>query len=150
MNQLPIKNQKGFTLAEIVVVFSIFLMVISITFVSLKPLIRHIQVNNFLEQLQLDAAYSQMYALSNYKDVQIIFFPESHRYEITTGFNKLILVKRSYSSKIGIQLITLPATVTYLANGTIKKAGKMYVRYYDDVYTFVFLFGKGQTYVEKM
>ena len=150
MNRLTLHNQKGFTFAEIVVVLAIFFIVISITFVSLKPLIRHIQVNNFFEQLQLDAAYSQMYALSNYKEVQIIFFPENHSYEITAGFNKLSLVKRGYSSKIAIQPITLPTTVIFLANGTIKKAGKMYVHYYDDVYAFVFLFGKGQTYVEKL
>ncbi|HHY73031.1 MAG TPA: type II secretion system protein [Bacillus bacterium] len=149
MNVVHIKKENGYTLAEVLIVLTIFFLVITLTMVSFKPLVRQLQINYFFKQLQLDISYSQIYAISHFKDVNIIFYPESHRYEIIPGFNGSRLVNRSYSKGIKIELVTLPANVTFLANGTIRKAGKMYVHFYDDKYTFVFLFGKGQTYVEK-
>jgi competence protein ComGD len=124
-------------------------MVITITSVSFKPLIQHLEIKYFFKQLQHDIAYSQMYAMGNYKDVLIRFYPETNRYVITPSYEQSIL-KRTYSKNIKLTLATLPTTVIFRPDGKIQKAGKMYVYHKKDIYTFVFLFGKGQTYVEKL
>lgn len=150
MDGTEFKYQKGYTLVEALIVLSIFFIILSITVLSFKPLIRQLQINDFFEQLQLDIAYSQYYALSHNRDVHIKFSPDHYSYEITSGFTEPSLIHRSYSKNIDLQLVTLPATVTFLSNGTIKRAGKMNISYDDELYSFVFLFGKGQTYVEKL
>lgn len=142
-------KENGYTLAEVLVVLTIVMIMTTFTVVSFKPLIRHLEIDYFFKQLQLDVSYTQMYAMSNHSNIQIIFYPERYRYVVSQD-QKTILLRRNYSSSIDVQLITLPATVMFYANGTIKKAGKMYVRYNGSLYSFVFLFGKGQTYVEKL
>lgn len=144
------KNKSGYSLVEVLIVFTIILLVVTITSISFAPLYKHIQISRFFNQLQLDVSYAQIYALNNFRDVHIVFYPENHRYKISSGQLEPNLIERDYSNKIDIELLTLSSTVTFLANGTIKKAGKMYVRYDEDIYSFVFLFGKGQTYVEKL
>lgn len=144
------KSQKGYTLAEVMIVFSLFIMIINITFMSFKPLYRHFQINNFFQQLQLDISYAKIYAINHNKEVHLTFLPESHQYIIYTGGFSSNLIKRSFSENINLELGTLPSTLTFLQNGTLRKSGKMYIRYDEDYYVFVFLFGKGLTYVKKL
>lgn len=144
-------KQAGYTLAEVLIVLTIFLMVITITSVSFKPLLQQLEIKYFFKQLQLDIAYSQMYAMGNYKDAFIRFYPENNRYVISpSGYNQKSLIDRTYSKNIKIKPETLSTTVTLRRDGNIEKAGMMHVYHHDDTYRFVFLFGKGQTYVEKL
>lgn len=145
-----INLEKGYTLVEALIVLSLVFIVTTISFVSFQPLHRHLQINHFFNQLQLDISYAQMYAMSHNNDVHISFLPASHQYIVQPGGFQPSLIKRSFSEKIDLQLSTLPATVTFMQTGMIRMSGKMYVRYYNDYYVFVFLFGKGQTYVNKL
>lgn len=143
-------KQAGYTLAEILIVLTIFFMVMTITAMSFKPLLQQLEIKYFFKQLQLDIVYSQMYAMGNYKDAFIRFYPENHRYVISpSGYGKN-LIDRTYSENIEIELDTLPTTVTLRRDGNIERAGVMRVYHHSDTYRFVFLFGKGQTYVEKL
>lgn len=149
MKPNKLNKQAGYTLVETLIVFTIFLMIITITSLSFKSVMQQLEIKYFFRQLQHDIAYSQMYAMGNYKEVYIRFYPEANRYVITPSYEQSIL-KRTYSNNIRITLGTLPTTVIFRPDGGIQKAGKMYVYHKKDIYTFVFLFGKGQTYVEKM
>lgn len=144
-------KQAGYTLVEMLIVLTILLMVITITSVSFKPFFQQLEIKYFFKQLQLDIAYSQMYAMGNYKDAFIRFYPEDNRYVISpNGYYQKSLVDRTYSSNIKIELKTLPTKVVFRRDGNIEMAGMMHVFHHDDAYKFVFLFGKGQTYVEKL
>ncbi|HHW36949.1 MAG TPA: prepilin-type N-terminal cleavage/methylation domain-containing protein [Bacillales bacterium] len=151
MKQNRANKQAGFTLAEVLIVLTIFLTVITITSMSFKPFLHQLEIKYFFKQLQLDIAYSQMYAMGNYKDAFIRFYPDKHRYVISpSGYNQKSLIDRTYSNNINIELKTLQTTVTLRRDGNIEKAGVMHVYYHNAAYKFVFLFGKGQTYVEKL
>lgn len=144
-------KQAGFTLAEILIVLTIVLMVITITSMSFKPVLQQLEIKYFFKQLQLDIAYSQMYAMGNYKDVFIRFYPDKYQYVISqNGYPQKKLVDRTYSNNIKIELKTLETTVTLRRDGNIERAGMMHVYHHKEAYRFVFLFGKGQTYVEKL
>ncbi|WP_374724583.1 competence type IV pilus minor pilin ComGD [Calidifontibacillus erzurumensis] len=144
------QTENGYTMTEILLVLSIFIIVVTISFVSYQSLIRQQQIYRFFAQLQLDVSYAQKYAITNYKNVYLRFYPENSRYEIISGFYEPSLLNRKFSDQIKLEMLTLPKTVTFYSNGTIERAGKMHVYYYDDIYQFVFLFGKGQTYVKKL
>ncbi|WP_017755767.1 competence type IV pilus minor pilin ComGD [Calidifontibacillus oryziterrae] len=145
-----IKTTEGYTLVESMTVLLLVFIITTITISSIQPLYRQMQINHFFNQLRLDVSYAQLYAMSHNSEVHIAFFPSNYRYMIQPGGFQPTIIDRTYSKKFKIQLATLPSTVTFLQNGRIRMSGKMYVYYENDVYVFVFLFGKGLTYVKKL
>ncbi|WP_102345603.1 competence type IV pilus minor pilin ComGD [Bacillus sp. Marseille-P3661] len=147
---MKISREKGFTLLETIVVFSLFCIVISITLISLQPLYRQIKIDHFIEQLQTDVLYAKIYSISHHTNVNISFFPTQNKYYVYTGGIQNNIVSRQYSSEIDLQFATLPTIVRFTYNGNIIQSGRMYIKYHGDMYSVVFLFGKGLTYVSKL
>ncbi|MCH1624915.1 competence type IV pilus minor pilin ComGD [Fredinandcohnia quinoae] len=143
-------NEKGFTLIESLLVLSILTIITSIVILQLKPLHDSRKIDFFLEQLQDDIFYSQQYAISHSEQVNVIFNENDHNYHIRSGKRNVIILDREYDESIQIDYATLGTTLTFNANGNIRKSGTIRVKYKDAIYKITFLLGKGRFYVAKM
>ncbi|MET3699218.1 competence protein ComGD [Bacillus oleivorans] len=139
-------DAQGFTLTEILIVLSIFLICTSIFIFSVQPLDRHFKESQFITQLEKDLHLAKVYAMSHFQTVRIQFVPEENRYMILTGINNY-LVQRKYNDEIKVINSTL-RQFYYLPNGNVSKFGTFYILIGEKRYKFVIYVGKGRTEIE--
>jgi competence protein ComGD len=142
-----IKNQKGFTLIESLVVLSIFLIISSITAFSIKPQYNMSDDETFISQLKADLYYAQQYAISHQKEVKVNFIPNKHRYIIYEHNDLPNLVERNYSPSIQVSPGSIPLYFKYLVNGNVDQFGSIYIKSNEKSYRLTVLIGKGRFYV---
>ena len=142
-----IRNQKGFTLIESLVVFSIFLLIASITAFTIKPQYHFTEDEVFFSQLKADLLFAQQYAISHQQEVTVNINPEIHRYYITGRFDLGHIISRDYSINIKISPGSLPLYFKFTASGSVEKFGSLRIQTEDKVYRLTFLIGKGRFYV---
>ncbi len=142
------RDDQGFTLTEILIVLSIFLICTTIFIFSLHPLDRHFKESQFISQLEKDLHLAKVYAMSHLQTVRILFVPEESRYIILTGINNY-LVQRKYDEEIKIINSTL-RQFYYLPNGNVSQFGTFYILIGEKRYRFVIYVGKGRTEIEAL
>lgn len=142
-----IANEQGFTLIESLVVFSVFLIISSITAFSLKPLYDANVSEQFLTQFQADFLYSQQYAVSHQQDVTVYIQNDQHYYYMRTNFNQPMIVSRYYTNSVNITSLTLPLTFKFTPSGSVSKFGSLLIQSGSKKYIMTVLIGKGRFYV---
>lgn len=140
-----IRNQKGFTLIESLVVLSIFLIISSITAFSIKPQYYSAVDKAFISQLKADLYYGQQYAIANHMEVNVIFYEHEHMYTIVAGSKQL--VERYHSPTITVTQGTIQLAFKFNWNGNVDKFGTLYIRTKQKNYRLTLLIGKGRFYV---
>lgn len=140
-----LRNQKGFTLIESLVVLSIFLIISSITAFSIKPQYNSATDKAFISQLKADLYYGQQYAIANQMEVKVIFYEHEHIYLISTGSKQL--VKRNHSPTITVTQGTIQLVFKFNSNGNVDRFGTLYIRTQQKNYRLTLLIGKGRFYV---
>ncbi|USK48840.1 type II secretion system GspH family protein [Bacillus sp. CMF12] len=144
-----IKNKEGFTLIETLFIFSIFLIIATITAVLLKPQFIHLEKIMFFSQLKSDLLYAQNYAITHQTDVAIQIVPEENRYFAQVKLAADPIISREYPGIIKIKEGTMPLFFQYGPGGITNKFGTFYVKADKDQYKITFLIGRGRFYVEK-
>lgn len=142
-----INNQKGFTLIESLVVLSIFLIISSITVISIKPQYNMADDETFISQLKADIYYAQQYAISHQKEVKVNFAPNKNSYFIYEHNNSSNIVERQYSPSIQVSPGSIPLYFKYLPNGNVEQFGSLYIKSKEKSYRLTVLIGKGRFYV---
>jgi competence protein ComGD len=142
-----IYNQKGFTLIESLVVLSIFLIISSITVVSIKPQYYMADDETFISQLKADLYYAQQFAISHQKEVKVNFIPNRYSYSIYENNNSPKIIERKYSSNIQVSPGSIPLYFKYLPNGNVDQFGSLYFKSKEKSYRLTILIGKGRFYV---
>lgn len=142
-------NEKGFTLTETLVVFSIFLIISSIPLFFLNPQSSWFEKQLFFSQFKSDLFFAQQYAISHQAVVRVNIMSERNSYYFRENFNGPILLERTYSKDIKITPGTMPLYFEITANGNINYFGSLYIRIGDGTYRMVFLIGRGRFYVVK-
>jgi competence protein ComGD len=140
-------NQKGFTLIESLVVLSIFLIISSITVVSIKPQYYMADDETFISQLKADLYYAQQFAISHQKEVKVNFIPNRYSYSIYENNNSPKIIERKYSSNIQVSPGSIPLYFKYLPNGNVDQFGSLYFKSKEKSYRLTILIGKGRFYV---
>lgn len=143
------KNQNGFTLTETLVVFSIFLLISSITLIILKPQTTILEKSLFFSQFKSDLLFAQQYAISHQTIITVNIMSERNYYYIRENISGPIIMQRYYSKDIQITEGTLPLYFQYLPDGNISKFGSFYIRIGGGIYRMTFQIGKGRFYVTK-
>ncbi|UOE54386.1 competence type IV pilus minor pilin ComGD [Cytobacillus oceanisediminis] len=144
-----IKNKEGFTLIETLFIFSIFLIIATITAVLLKTQFIHLEKIMFFSQLKSDLLYAQNYAITHQTDVAIQIVPEENRYFAQVKLAADPIISREYPGIIEIKEGTMPLFFQYGPGGITNKFGTFYVKADKDQYKITFLIGRGRFYVEK-
>ena len=144
-----IKNKEGFTLIETLFVFSIFLIIATITSILLKPQFLYLEKRMFVSQLKSDLLYAQNYAITHQTDVAIQIVPEEKRYYAQVKFAADPIFSREYPGIIEIKEGTMPLYFQYGPGGITNKFGTFYVKTDNEQYKITFLIGRGRFYVEK-
>lgn len=142
-----INNQKGFTLIESLVVLSIFIIISSITVVSIKPQYYMADDETFISQLKADLYYAQQFAISHQKEVKVNFIPNRFRYIIYENNNSPNIVERQYSPNIHVSPGSIPLYFKYLPNGNVDQFGSLFFKSKEKSYRLTILIGKGRFYV---
>lgn len=140
-----LRNQKGFTLIESLIVLSIFLIISSITAFSIKPQYYSAVDKAFISQLKADLYYGQQYAIANQMEVKVIFYEYEHMYLISTVSKQL--VERNHSPMITVTQGTIQLVFKFNSNGNVDRFGTLYIRTQQTNYRLTLLIGKGRFYV---
>jgi competence protein ComGD len=144
------RNEKGFTLVEMMVVLSIVGIISSITFIHFIPVWKEKQKEQFFELFEKDILYAQIYAMSHERQVNLLFNKDNSTYYVKESGIGQTMLTRTFIKQITIEHLTLPNPITFLRNGNIQRPGKMYVYIYDKKYSVTFQLGKGRFYVTEL
>lgn len=141
-----IKNNNGFTLIEAIFVFSIFSLIISFSFLLVRPQMSFLDKQLFFSQFKDDLFYVQQYAISNKTIVNVNILPFSHRY-YAKDQKGMVIVDRTYSNSVTIMEGSQGLYFRYNTNGNINTFGSLYIQIQKKQYKFTFHIGKGRFYV---
>lgn len=140
-------NNKGFTLLESLFVLSVFLLVVSLSFILLKPNNIQLEKQLFFTQLQADLLYAQQYALTNQKLVSVNFVPENFYY--VRKQNGEVLIRREFPDRIIPSEGSQKLYFRYYSDGNISSFGSIYFYIDGERYQMTFQLGRGRFYVKK-
>ncbi|WP_102027039.1 competence type IV pilus minor pilin ComGD [Salirhabdus sp. Marseille-P4669] len=145
----PHWKDNGFTILEILIVLSIFLILIGVSVPLQSNSLQKLEDEKFLQAFEEDILLMQSAAITNGSLMKLTFFPQNHYYEIREGgFNHLIK-RRSYSSRIKIDLGTFTLPFSFYPSGTPNQPGSFTFTTDYSKYKITFPFGKGRFYVTK-
>ncbi|NRD80738.1 type II secretion system protein [Bacillus sp. BRMEA1] len=142
-----INDQKGFTLTESLVVFSIFLILTTVTVFSLKPQQTLINKTDFFTQFKADLYYAQEYAISHQHEVSVTIIPSEYKYYMYLNTFSPPIMERNYSHDLYLTEGSLPLYFKFLPDGNINKFGSIIIQSKNKTYRMTFLIGKGRFYV---
>jgi competence protein ComGD len=142
------KNSKGFTIVEMLIVLSAFIILSSSSLFLYSPQDDLVERNLFFNQFKSDLLYAQQYAISHQEKVTVHIVPENKMYYVIGGlYGSGSLFSRSYSSRITIESTLVK--FSYMPDGNIDKFGPIYIRFGEKSYIFMIQIGKGRFYVKE-
>lgn len=143
-------NSKGFTLVEILLVFSIFMVISSVTIIQLNPKRNMFENHLFLTQLQSDLYFAQQYAISHQQELTVVFDVQQNRYYFRTKFDGSAIIERKFPPKVSVNYGSLPLTFKILPDGNVNQFGTLNITIDRKEYRLTFLLGKGRFYIVEL
>lgn len=142
-------RQAGFTLIEWLIALSIFMILLSLSFISFKPQQALLEERTFFTQLQMDILYAQNYAIAHQKSLYLQINPSQKSYYIRADPITGILIFRTYKSNIVVNYNSGSINFTINPKGNVSKFATYPVSIGEKNYTFTIQIGKGRFYVTK-
>lgn len=142
-------NEKGFTLTETLLVFSVFLLISSFPLFFLNPHAAWPEKQLFFSQFKSDLFFAQQYAISHQTVVRVNIMSEKNYYYFRENFNGAIIIEKQYSKEVKVTPGTMPLYFDITANGNLNQFGALFIRIDGATYRMVFLIGRGRFYVVK-
>lgn len=146
------KNQNGFTLIEILFIFSIFLVIASVSTVLLRPQYLQVEREHFVTNLSADLLYSQQYAISQQKHLVVFILPKENRYFVKEKLSSKFIVERTIPKGIKVERGTLGALTIdfeFEPDGGVNRFGTIYFTVGKQRYKITLQIGMGRLYVVK-
>ncbi|MGV3488835.1 MAG: competence type IV pilus minor pilin ComGD [Tuberibacillus sp.] len=146
---MAIRNSKGFTLLETIIVLAIATIVIPITFKQYAMVHERQHLNGFIGELQELIYYAQMTAITKDNYVNVAFNNTTHHVDVLLGAEPL----KTLEAEEGIffEKGSHNLTLKYSPKGTlVNQAGSLYIKTEHFSKKIVFLLGQGRFYVENM
>jgi len=149
---MSMKNQKGFTLIEILFVFSVFLVIASVSTIIIRPQYWMSEKEHFLSNLRADLLYSQQYAISQQKHLVVFILPKENRYFVIEKLSNKFIVERSIPKGIKVERSSLGVInidFEFEPDGGVNRFGTIYFTAGEERYKITLQIGVGRLYVVK-
>lgn len=149
---MSMRNQKGFTLIEILFVLSIVLVIASVTTISIRPQYLNSEKEHFLSNLRADLLYSQQYAISQQKHLVVFILPKENRYFVIEKLSNKFIVERSIPEGIKVEKSSLGVInidFEFGPDGGVNRFGTIYFMIGKERYKITLQIGVGRLYVVK-
>ncbi|WP_181397483.1 competence type IV pilus minor pilin ComGD [Gracilibacillus dipsosauri] len=146
LSMLPIKEEHGFTLVELLLVLAVIISLLSVGAGHLFKTIEKKEYRQFLQQFNLDLLYLQQLNMMNDERYYLSLERSYHRYHIReAGYGEIVLT-RHYPDDWSIETNTLKFPITYSHKGTLNKPGSFKIITRENQYFITCPFGKGRCY----
>lgn len=142
-------NEHGFTLLESLFVLSIFLLIMSLSVLLLRPHNQQLEEQLFFSQLKSDLLYAQQYVLTSQKYVNVNFISSDHYYYVSKQ-NGETLLRREYSNKITVSEGSQKLHFRFHSNGSISSIGSIFIYIGEEKFQMTFQLGRGRFYVKEL
>lgn len=142
-------QQSGFTLIEMLLVLSIFLVMALVSTLLIRPQYFMMEKERFYVQLKGDLLYAQQYAISHQKRVVVSIRPNENRYFIVPESNSTRIVERKISPAVTIGNGTLKNLVEFSHNGNVTQFGTIVYSVGKQQYEIYIQIGAGRIRLEK-
>jgi competence protein ComGD len=146
------RNQSGFTLIEILLVFSVFLVIASVSAILLRPQYLLFEKERFYSQFKADLLYSQQYAIAQQKNISVYIVPIESRYYVKEKLTNKYIVDRKVPETITFEqgtLGTMRISFDYDPSGEMNQFGTLIFSVGGQRYKITFQIGVGRFYVVK-
>lgn len=140
-----VKDQKGFTLLEMLFVLSILSILFLLFFPFQKKSLESFKEKQFLNSFHKDVLYIQNLAMTTTDYVAISFSKEKY---YVNRVNQGIIFTRKIPKTLKIKSNTV-GSLSFNHKGTIRKPGSIQFQSKDKLYNYICPLGKGRCYFEK-
>ncbi|RCW65382.1 competence type IV pilus minor pilin ComGD [Saliterribacillus persicus] len=144
-----IKEQKGFTLIETLLVLSVLIIFLSIGGAFHYKTFDSYQYQTFYQLFEKDIIYLQQLSVTSNDSYALYFDLSNNSYQIKKSGIGTILLSREFPKAWTIRQNTLKLPLSFSKDGTIKNPGAIKVETTHNDYFITFPFGKGRCYSEK-
>ncbi|MDF9295539.1 competence type IV pilus minor pilin ComGD [Anoxybacillus geothermalis] len=147
---MKVARNGGFTLLEMLIVFSVVLVLAALAVPTLGSAVRHQEEMYMLAVLRADLYGAQQHAIARRVNVAVFFTDGGAGYKAIDATSGRQIVARSLPSPWRFRLGTLRNPLIFTDNGNIERAGTIWIGGGQITYKVTFLLGKGRFYVQKM
>ncbi|WP_019242546.1 MULTISPECIES: competence type IV pilus minor pilin ComGD [Bacillus] len=141
----------AFTLIELLIVLSIFIMLLSISIITLPKISEKRDMEHFLLQLSKDLHYSQAYAINRKSILFFTFDFKKKCYFVKDGpFEKDIIILREIPETIKIEEGSLGREIMISLYGHVSVFGTWYLSSEHYRYVFTIQIGRGRHYYAEL
>lgn len=151
-NDICLKKMKyegGYTLAEMLIVLSIFILIYSVSWGLYPRFMDHQETRQFLTDLNDDILYAQQYAISHQAYTSFAIDSALSKYQIYT-MEDGIVKSREIPHDIDFVKGTMNLIIYFTSNGNVSIAGAWFIFTPDDTYKLTLNIGKGRFRIEKL
>lgn len=134
--------QKGFTLIEMLLVLSIFMLIISVLSAGFFSLNESMEEKHYIKMLERDLLLGHTYAITNNQFVMFLYRFEENAYLLSVG--QRVLIKRQLPEHISFLPGQEMNYFYFLPTGNINKFGTLTFYIRDHTYQVIFSIGKGR------
>ena len=140
-------HNKGFTLIEILIVLSIFMLLASLSLHLYPKYIQKMETTRFVKQFEEDLYYAQAYAISHEMNVSV--YLNASNYTISSNLKGVIL-QRENPKNTTFKQGTIGLKIFFNNTGAPITSGVVYIETEQDRYKVTIYIGKGRIKIEKI
>ncbi|RID89410.1 prepilin-type N-terminal cleavage/methylation domain-containing protein [Peribacillus asahii] len=140
-------NSGGYTLTEILMVLSIFLLIVSLSINLYPPYIERMEIKQFVKQFGDDLFYAQQYAISHEQQTTVYMYSDNYKVSSSSGDYTL---QRTLPAHVTFKNRTLGERIAFNSVGTAITSGIMHVQSKHETYKLTVYIGKGRFKFEKV
>ncbi|CAH0345721.1 competence type IV pilus minor pilin ComGD [Bacillus sp. CECT 9360] len=158
---MPVRHRRGrnnckdggFTLIEMLVVLTIFLLIFSLASSLFPHFMKNQETEQFLRQLSDDIHYAQAYAISHQEFTEVVIDQKpgttGETYHVRNAM-KGKLYERKIPKDLVISSGSMNLKITFTPNGNIATVGTWFIESPLHSYKITFNIGKGRFRIEKL
>src|SRR6476620_9871565 len=140
-------NSKGYTLIEILIVLTIFMLLVSLSLNLYPKYIEKMEMKQFIQQFEEDLYYTQQYAMSH--EIPMLVFLTDHSYNISSSMEG-VLIQHVNPKNITFLKETLGFKINFNNEGSPFTSGVVYIQSKQERYKVTIYIGKGRIKIEKV
>ena len=145
------KNEEGFTLVEVLIVLGCLTLMLTIASAVTSKMFETYEQQAFLNQLEKDIYYAQVYAMENNTYVLLRFVTDQNEYSAYSYKTNSHIISTQKAESIKFKKVgNVP--ITYIPAGNIQNPTTIYLTDKDGktIYKLVFQLGRGRFYISKV
>jgi competence protein ComGD len=144
---MRLNNSKGYTITEVLVVLSIFLLLVTLSLNLYPKYIEKMETKQFVKQFEQDLYYTQAYAISHERQISMYINKRNYSiYSIAEGY----VLQRTIPEQITFKKVTMDLSITFNSAGTALSSGVIYIQTEQEKYKITVYVGKGRIKIEKV